>query len=239
MSTVFFISEASTTTRLFLPVAKAIARLAPGVECRLLDVSKIAGAGNEVIESENRLFTANGFAVEELALPGGRRTEDWRWPYLKGVAEIFQRDRAAILVVPHEYDWAYDAVQVAKFYGVPSYHLMHGLWAPMELGGDQPLIAARRIGQVDPAAPRPQSALERQKEIMRAELRLLRDVARGRVHAWQNVASTSTASADTAKRAFWNFPRWQVGDVVAIDNFSVAHGRMPYRGARQVAVCWA
>lgn len=32
---------------------------------------------------------------------------------------------------------------------------------------------------------------------------------------------------------------WQRGDVVAIDNHSVAHGRLPYRGPRQVAVCWA
>jgi hypothetical protein len=34
------------------------------------------------------------------------------------------------------------------------------------------------------------------------------------------------------------FP-WRRGDVVAIDNFSVAHGRLPYRGLRTVAVAWA
>jgi alpha-ketoglutarate-dependent taurine dioxygenase len=34
------------------------------------------------------------------------------------------------------------------------------------------------------------------------------------------------------------FP-WRRGDVVAIDNHSVAHGRLPYSGPRQVAVCWA
>jgi alpha-ketoglutarate-dependent taurine dioxygenase len=32
---------------------------------------------------------------------------------------------------------------------------------------------------------------------------------------------------------------WQKGDVVAIDNYAVAHGRLPYRGPRQIAVCWA
>jgi alpha-ketoglutarate-dependent taurine dioxygenase len=32
---------------------------------------------------------------------------------------------------------------------------------------------------------------------------------------------------------------WKRGDVVAIDNYAVAHGRLPYRGPRQVAVCWA
>jgi alpha-ketoglutarate-dependent taurine dioxygenase len=32
---------------------------------------------------------------------------------------------------------------------------------------------------------------------------------------------------------------WRLGDVVAIDNHSVAHGRLPYSGPRKVAVCWA
>ena len=33
--------------------------------------------------------------------------------------------------------------------------------------------------------------------------------------------------------------QWQLGDVLAIDNRSVSHGRMPYRGPRSNAVCWA
>jgi alpha-ketoglutarate-dependent taurine dioxygenase len=32
---------------------------------------------------------------------------------------------------------------------------------------------------------------------------------------------------------------WQRGDVLAIDNYAVSHGRLPYRGPRQIAVCWA
>ncbi len=32
---------------------------------------------------------------------------------------------------------------------------------------------------------------------------------------------------------------WRTGDVVAIDNRLVAHGRMPYRGPRDIAVAWA
>lgn len=32
---------------------------------------------------------------------------------------------------------------------------------------------------------------------------------------------------------------WKRGDVVAIDNHSVAHGRLPYEGPRQVIVAWA
>jgi alpha-ketoglutarate-dependent taurine dioxygenase len=32
---------------------------------------------------------------------------------------------------------------------------------------------------------------------------------------------------------------WQQGDVVAIDNHSVSHGRLPYEGPRRIVVCWA
>ena len=32
---------------------------------------------------------------------------------------------------------------------------------------------------------------------------------------------------------------WKKGDVVALDNHAVGHGRLPYTGPRQVAVCWA
>ncbi len=32
---------------------------------------------------------------------------------------------------------------------------------------------------------------------------------------------------------------WRRGDVLAIDNRSTSHGRLPYEGPRRVAVCWA
>jgi hypothetical protein len=32
---------------------------------------------------------------------------------------------------------------------------------------------------------------------------------------------------------------WQRGDLVAVDNFSVSHGRLPYEGPRRIAVAWA
>jgi alpha-ketoglutarate-dependent taurine dioxygenase len=47
---------------------------------------------------------------------------------------------------------------------------------------------------------------------------------------------------DRVRDAIWRhmvFFRWQAGDVLAIDNAAVAHGRMPYRGPRKVVVCWA
>jgi alpha-ketoglutarate-dependent taurine dioxygenase len=50
------------------------------------------------------------------------------------------------------------------------------------------------------------------------------------------------ADMECVRDAIWKnmvFFKWERGDVVAIDNFSVAHGRMPYRGPRKIAVCWA
>jgi alpha-ketoglutarate-dependent taurine dioxygenase len=50
------------------------------------------------------------------------------------------------------------------------------------------------------------------------------------------------ADMEAIREAVWRhmvvFP-WQRGDIVAIDNYAVSHGRLPYQGPRQVAVCWA
>ncbi len=32
---------------------------------------------------------------------------------------------------------------------------------------------------------------------------------------------------------------WQTGDMIMIDNYRIAHGRLPYYGPREVNVCWA
>lgn len=50
------------------------------------------------------------------------------------------------------------------------------------------------------------------------------------------------AAMERVRDAVWKnmvFIPWRKGDVVAIDNFAVAHGRMPYAGPRSVAVAWA
>lgn len=52
----------------------------------------------------------------------------------------------------------------------------------------------------------------------------------------------SDADMEEVRDTIWKhleITPWHRGDVVAIDNRSVAHGRLPYRGPRQVAVCWA
>ncbi len=33
--------------------------------------------------------------------------------------------------------------------------------------------------------------------------------------------------------------KWQKGDVIALDNFSTSHGRLPYKGPREILVSWS
>ncbi|MEE9607952.1 MAG: TauD/TfdA family dioxygenase [Myxococcota bacterium] len=51
-------------------------------------------------------------------------------------------------------------------------------------------------------------------------------------------AADMEAVRDTVWRQMVIEP-WRRGDVIAIDNHSVSHGRLPYEGPRKVAVCWA
>ncbi len=47
---------------------------------------------------------------------------------------------------------------------------------------------------------------------------------------------------EAVRTAIWRnmvFTPWRLGDVMVVDNASVAHGRMPYAGPRLVAVSWA
>jgi alpha-ketoglutarate-dependent taurine dioxygenase len=50
------------------------------------------------------------------------------------------------------------------------------------------------------------------------------------------------ADIEHVRDVVWNNMQvnaWQHGDVVAIDNASVSHGRLPYEGPREILVCWS
>ncbi len=55
-------------------------------------------------------------------------------------------------------------------------------------------------------------------------------------------SAISEADMEAVRDAIWKnmvaFP-WEQDDVVAIDNFRISHGRLPYQGPRVVAVAWA
>jgi len=50
------------------------------------------------------------------------------------------------------------------------------------------------------------------------------------------------ADMEQIRSAVWKnmiiFP-WRCGDIVAIDNYAIAHGRLPFQGPREIAVAWA
>ncbi len=51
-----------------------------------------------------------------------------------------------------------------------------------------------------------------------------------------------TADLEHVRDTIWRHmiaEPWQQGDMVVIDNFAISHGRLPYRGPRQVVVAWA
>lgn len=50
------------------------------------------------------------------------------------------------------------------------------------------------------------------------------------------------ADMEAVRDAIWKnqvINPWKKGDVIVIDNDSIAHGRMPFYGPRMIAVAWA
>jgi len=59
---------------------------------------------------------------------------------------------------------------------------------------------------------------------------------------WADSSEIPDADVEAVREAVWKHlvvVPWRRGDVVAIDNYAVSHGRLPYRGPRNVAVAWA
>ncbi len=79
--------------------------------------------------------------------------------------------------------------------------------------------------------------------VLTAALRRLKSADAQSLHCtYADGSEIPDADMEHVRDVVWKhmviFP-WQRGDVVAIDNHSVSHGRLPYRGPRHVAVCWA
>lgn len=52
----------------------------------------------------------------------------------------------------------------------------------------------------------------------------------------------SDSAMESVRDAIWQnlvIQPWQTGDVIVIDNTAVGHGRIPYRGPRQISVAWS
>lgn len=86
---------------------------------------------------------------------------------------------------------------------------------------EQILEMARALEQANAAKPAEEQSMHCTyldgSEIPRADMEAVRDVV------WRHMV----------------IDPWELGDVVAIDNHSVSHGRLPYEGPRRIVVCWA
>ena len=59
---------------------------------------------------------------------------------------------------------------------------------------------------------------------------------------WADRSEITDADLDAVRDAIWKnlaVVSWKQGDVVAIDNHAIGHGRLPYQGPRKVVVSWA
>jgi alpha-ketoglutarate-dependent taurine dioxygenase len=75
-----------------------------------------------------------------------------------------------------------------------------------------------------------------------AKRRLLADEDQAMHCTFGDGSPIPDSDMDAVREAIWRnlvFFRWQQGDMIAIDNAAIAHGRMPFEGPRQVVVAWS
>lgn len=74
------------------------------------------------------------------------------------------------------------------------------------------------------------------------QLRATPSNERGMHSTYLDGSEIPDADMDAVRDTVWKhlvLTPWKKGDVIAIDNNSVSHGRLPYEGPRHIVVCWA
>jgi alpha-ketoglutarate-dependent taurine dioxygenase len=222
-----------------------LAPRAPGGETPLVDFRRVLA---ELRADVRKRFEARGLRIIRNYTGPGRGKRDLL--QLKRWDEMFQTtDRDAVTAraraegfepVWHEGDRLtlishHDVVRAHPDTGEPVWfnhaQVFHLSTGPSELGrifrrrpGLRGLLwwsAAAMLTAAKRRRPAEEQALHCTyrdgSEIARADLEHVRDVI------WDNLVVF----------------RWQRGDVVAVDNNVIGHGRLPYRGPRRIAVCWS
>lgn len=143
MSSVLFLSESFTTTRLFEPVALALRELAPQLHVRLCDVGPACGITGEFLVQSDA-FSTHGFDCVRMSEVQGQDREAYR-EQLRNIVS----DGTRVIVVPHELPgWTADAITVAKEAGIATCHVQHGIFGPSFIGDEKPLQTKRQIEQL-------------------------------------------------------------------------------------------
>jgi alpha-ketoglutarate-dependent taurine dioxygenase len=228
-----------------------VAPSGPGGETPLVDVRRVLRDLSPAVRAR---FEARGVRIiRNYSGPeGGSRLDLWK---LKRWDEMFQTtDRRAVERSCREngfdFRWTHDgrlrlvshqpAVRPHPATGEPVWFNHAQVFHLSSAAGEYRRIAARRRDPVDRWRYLALSGFARAAVFLKSRLKPTDDQA---MHCtYGDGAPIPDEDMEAVRDAIWSNLvcfRWQKGDVVAIDNFAVAHGRMPYSGPRRVAVCWA
>lgn len=128
---IVYIATEPTIAGLFLPIAEAFRKLRPEARNILVDPSEIfdfeRSEGSPAVR-----FKAHGF--------DGEIVDSGTYPDLAGLdhnqkgylffLRLYKRLSPSVVMVPHEFSYAFYAVQAARLLGIPSIHIQHALWGP-------------------------------------------------------------------------------------------------------------
>ncbi|MBC8067503.1 MAG: TauD/TfdA family dioxygenase [Deltaproteobacteria bacterium] len=217
-----------------------------GGETPLVDFARVAADLDPAVRAR---FEAKGVRnIRNYAAPGARRKDLWQlkpWDDMFGTTD---RDEVERKCREHGFEWQWrdggalrllntqPALQPHPVTGAPVWFNHSQVFHFSAAQGELRRVG-RRAGQLRSAV------LARVIDLVTLVRSRLNDPEALPMHATYGDGSPiPDRDMDAVREAIWaNLVayRWQRGDVVAIDNRRVSHGRMPYHGPRKIAVAWA
>ena len=178
---ILYFGEGAYIADLFLPVALAMRRLCPNIESRFIDMSKTVRSEIPGFASGVSRFLEMGFDGEDFSLQITKSKMYERSRTLLAIQAVLSRLKPLVVIVPHEYGYAFDVVQVSNLLGTPTYHLQHAVWPADMLGGEPMVTSARRWSkpgsQTPKLATRASGIATQQAQILRDQYALLKLLA--------------------------------------------------------------
>lgn len=128
---IVYIATEPTIAGLFLPIAEAFRKIVPEAKNTLVDPSAMFGfeksEGSPALKFKKEGF--EGEVVDISEYPGLAGLEQHQKGYLFFL-RLYKKLSPTAIIVPHEFSYAFYAVQAAGLLGIPSIHIQHALWGP-------------------------------------------------------------------------------------------------------------
>lgn len=178
---ILYFGEGAYIADLFLPVALAMRRLCPNIESRFIDMSETVRGQAPTLASGDSRFPEMGFEGEDFSLQTTKSHLHGRSHSLLAIQDLLLRLEPLAVIVPHEFGYALDVVQVSNLLGIPTYHLQHAVWPADVLGGEPLVTSARRWdepgSQTPKLATRASGIATQQAQILRDQYALMKRLA--------------------------------------------------------------